>query len=130
MMLFLPDAMITVLGPLAPVFQKRVFERVKLLVEGALLVPGQRTVAAVLRVMGHADDSHFQNYHRVLNRDRWSSRTLSKILLHLLIAAFVSPEEPILVGIDEHICRYPRPGASPALALRLFRNVRIPHRYG
>lgn len=64
------------LAPFALVFPKRVFERVQLLVVGALLVLGQRTVAAVLRVMGHADDIHFQNYHRVLNRDRWSSRVL------------------------------------------------------
>lgn len=112
MMLTLPQAMITVLAPFAPVFPKRVFERVKLLVVGALLVPGQRTVASVLRVMGHADDIHFQNYHRVLNRDHWSSRTLSKILLGLLIDAFVSPDAPILVGIDEHIER--RRGAKIA----------------
>lgn len=112
MMLTLPHAMITVLAPFAPVFQKRVFERVKLLVVGALLVPGQRTVASVLRVMGHADDVHFQNYHRVLNRDHWSSRTVSKILLGVLIDAFVAPEAPILVGIDEHLER--RRGAKIA----------------
>ena len=111
-MLTLPDVMIAVLNPFAPEFRKRVFERVKLLVVGALLVPGQRTVAAVLRVMGHGDDVHFQNYHRVLNRDRWSSRALSKILLGLLIDAFVLPDAPILIGIDEHIER--RRGAKIA----------------
>lgn len=112
MMLTLPNAMIAVLAPFAPVFQTRVFERVKLLVVGALLVPGQRTVASVLRVMGHGDDIHFQNYHRVLNRDRWSSRTLSKMLLGLLVNAFVSPDGPVIVGIDEHIER--RRGAKIA----------------
>ena len=112
MMLTLPDAMIAVLAPFAPVFQKRVCERVKLLVVGALLVPGQRTVASVLRVMGHSDDIHFQNYHRVLNRDRWSSRTLSKILLRLLLDAFVSHDAPVIVGIDEHVER--RRGAKIA----------------
>jgi hypothetical protein len=111
-MLTLPQAMITVLTPFAPEFSKRVFERVKLLVVGALLVPGHRTVAAVLRVMGHGNDIHFQNYHRVLNRDRWSSRALSKILLGLLDTAFVPANAPILVGIDEHIER--RRGAKIA----------------
>lgn len=111
-MLTLPSAMIAVLTPFAPVFPKRVFERVKLLVVGALLVPGQRTVASVLRVMGHGDDVHFQNYHRVLNRDRWASRTLSKILLRLLVDAFVAKEAPVIVGIDEHIER--RRGAKIA----------------
>ena len=48
---------------------------------GAILTPGQRTVAAVLRVMGLSEERQFQNYHRVLNRARWSSRELSRRLL-------------------------------------------------
>lgn len=104
-MLLLPPEMIAVLDPFAPVFRKRVWERAKLLVVGALLVPGQRTVAAVLRVMGHGHDEHFQNYHRVLNRDRWASLAVSKILVRLLVDAFVAKEGPIVVGIDEHIER-------------------------
>jgi len=82
------------------------------LVVGAILVPGQRTVASVLRVMGRGTDVHFQNYHQVLNRDRWASRTLSKILLRLLVAAFDPDDAPLLVGIDEHIER--RRGAKIA----------------
>lgn len=101
-MLSLPNEMIAVLDPFAPVFRKRVWERVKLLVVGAILVPGQRTVASVLRVMGRGKDRHFQNDHRVLNRDRWASRIVSKILLRLLVEAFVPPEAPVIVGIDEH----------------------------
>lgn len=41
---------------------------VKILLVGALLSPGTRTVTAVLRVMGLSDDQQFQNDHRVLNR--------------------------------------------------------------
>jgi hypothetical protein len=60
-----------VLGAFAPLFSKRIFEHVKLLGVGAILAPGKRTVTSVLRVMGKADDRHFQNYHRVLSRARW-----------------------------------------------------------
>jgi hypothetical protein len=112
MMLSLPNEMIAVLQPFAPAFSQRVWERAKVLVVGAILVPGQRTVAAVLRVMGLSQESHFQNYHRVLNRDRWASRALSPILLRLLIEAFVSPAAPVVVGMDEHIER--RRGAKIA----------------
>ncbi len=111
-MLTLPNEMIAVLEPFAPVFRARIWECVLVLVVGALLVPGQRTVAAVLRVMGRSHDAHFQNYHRVLNRARWSSRALSPILLRLLLDAFGPPAGRVVVGIDEHIER--RRGAKIA----------------
>lgn len=111
-MLPLPNEMIAVLEPFAPVFSKPVWKRVTTLVVGAILVPGQRTVAAVLRVMGRSHDRHFQNFHRVLNRARWASIKLSPILLRLLLDAFVPPEAPAVVGIDEHVER--RRGAKIA----------------
>jgi hypothetical protein len=67
-MLTLPHTLAMVLGAFAPMFSKRVFEHVKVLLVGAILAPGQRTVTPVLRVMGKHDDRHFQNYHRVLSR--------------------------------------------------------------
>ncbi|HYT36999.1 MAG TPA: hypothetical protein VEL49_07425 [Ktedonobacteraceae bacterium] len=44
-----------------PVFSERVWEWAKVLVIGAILAPGERTVAAILRVMGCADEKPFQN---------------------------------------------------------------------
>jgi DDE superfamily endonuclease len=112
MMLSLPDEMIAVLQPFAPVFRKRTWERAKVLVVGAILAPGRRTVAAILRVMGRGDDPQFQGFHRVLNRARWASLDLSPILLRLLLDAFVPPDAPVVVGIDEHLER--RRGAKIA----------------
>ena len=111
-MLTLPREIMAVLQPFAPAFGKRVWQRVMVLVVGAILVPGQRTVTSVLRVMGLSLDSHFQNYHRVLNRDRWSSLALAPILLRLLLAAFIDDDAPIIVGLDETIER--RRGAKIA----------------
>jgi hypothetical protein len=62
----LPFAITIVIGAFAPLFSKRVFALAKLLLVGAILAPGKRTVTAVLRVMGKSADTHFQNYHRVL----------------------------------------------------------------
>ncbi len=76
-----------------------------MLVIGAILTPGARTVASVLRVMGRQHLPHFQNYHRVLNRARWSSRKLSQRLLGLLLDAFVPPDAPVIIGMDDHIER-------------------------
>jgi hypothetical protein len=72
-MLILPQTIATVIGAFAPMFSKRIFEHAKLLLIGAILAPGKRTVTSVLHVMGSSHDRHFQNYHRVLNRARWST---------------------------------------------------------
>jgi hypothetical protein len=64
----LPADIIAILSMFAPLFSQPTFEHAKLLLVGAILAPGRRTVAAVLRIMGLADEPQFQQYHRVLNR--------------------------------------------------------------
>ena len=64
----LPAAIIQVLRPFERVFSERVWEWAKILLVGAILAPGKRTVTAALRVMGLHSERQFQNYHRVLNR--------------------------------------------------------------
>src|SRR3954447_11857390 len=101
----LPREIVRVLRVFEGVFSERVWDWVRVLVVGAILTPGQRTVAAVLRVMGLSDERQFQNYHRVLNRARWSSRELSRRLLVVLVDTFVSVDEPVVIGMDETIER-------------------------
>jgi hypothetical protein len=108
----LPATIIRVLRPFEPVFSGRVWPWATALLVGAIWTPGPRTVAAALRVLGLQDDRPFQNYHRVLNRARWSSRALSPILLALLLRAFVPAAAPVLVGLDDTIER--RRGAKIA----------------
>jgi len=76
----------------------------QVLLTGAILARGQRTVTAVLRVMGLSDETHFVNYHRVLQRAVWSSLAVSRTLLLLLIQTFVATG-PILIGGDDTIER-------------------------
>ncbi len=104
-MLPLPKEIVAVVRPFAPAFSARSWEWAQVLLVGAILAPGQRTVTSVLRVMGLSAEAQFQNYHRVLNRASWSSRSLSRILLGLLVQAFVAPDAPVVVGIDETIER-------------------------
>ena len=100
----LPADAMMLLVCFAPLFSTRVWRHVPLLVLGAILARGQRTVTAVLRVMGLDQVATFQTYHRVLNRAKWSSRQASKILFSLLVTTF-APHGPIVVGIDETIER-------------------------
>ncbi len=104
-MLTLPKGIIHVLRHFEAIFSERVWEWAKVLVIGAILAPGERTVAAILRVMGCSDDKQFQNYHRVLSRATWSSRELSRRLLGLLVRLFVPGNAPVILGIDETIER-------------------------
>ncbi len=111
-MLDLPKAIIPVLREFEPVFSERIWAWAKVLLVGAILSTGQRTVSAALRVMGLSDEAQYQNYHRVLNRAVWSSRRLSERLLRQLVAVFVPPDVPIVLGLDDHIER--RRGAKIA----------------
>ena len=100
-----PPRVIQVLRHFELLFSERMWEWVKLLVVGAILAPGKRTVTACLRVIGLSHERQFQTYHRVLNRAKWSSRKLTGVLLKLLLQAFVPPDTPIILGIDEHLER-------------------------
>ena len=84
----------------APVFTRHVWQHVQVLLTGAILTPGKRTVTAALRVMGLSDNQHFQTYHRVLNRAVWSSLQVSRILLRILVSTFAT-RGTIVLGLDE-----------------------------
>jgi DDE superfamily endonuclease len=100
----LPTKMVRLLAPFAPLFSKRVWQHVQVLLAGAILAPGRRTVSSALRAMGLDQHKRFHRYHRVLSRASWSSREASRILLGLLVEAFVG-EGPLILGIDETLER-------------------------
>ncbi|MCH8744919.1 MAG: transposase [Chloroflexi bacterium] len=70
---------------MAQYFRPRLARLPNVLLVGAILCPGKRTVTSVLRVMGLRGDGNFARYHHVLNRARWSSLQLSRTLLFLLL---------------------------------------------
>ena len=100
-------AQVTLAGwmePFGNMFTAPTWRRVLVLLIGAVLSPGRRTVAAALRVTGLDQDLHFTNYHRVLNRSRWSSRRVARCLFRLLVDTFV-PSGPVIVGLDDTLER-------------------------
>src|SRR5436190_4850318 len=100
----LPPAMITLLAPFAPLFSRRVWRLALVLVAGTILAPGKRTVCAALRAMGLSQTKGWTRYHRVLNRAKWSSGAVSRVLLLALVGAF-APDGPLVIGVDETIER-------------------------
>jgi hypothetical protein len=100
----LPTRFAGIILAFAPLFVHRSWRHAQLLLIGAILVPGQRTVANVLRITGHTRDRHFVNVHRVLSRAAWCPRTGSRILLGMLISAF-APRGPVIMALDDTIER-------------------------
>jgi hypothetical protein len=85
-------------------FSKPVFKHVKLMISGAILAPGKRTVSSVLGVNGLSQEKNFHKYHRVLSHARWSALEGARILLFELLNCFL-PVGPVVVGIDETLER-------------------------
>ena len=114
-MLRLPARFAAVILCFAPLFRQHTWRHAQVLLLGAILVPGQRTVTSVLRIGGLRRERRFVNYHRVLNRAAWSGRAAARVLLGLLLEAFV-PTGPggrggrggrraVRLGLDDHIER-------------------------
>ncbi len=99
-----PEPLAAWMGPFMTGLTRPTRRHALVLVAGAVLAPGRRTVAAMLRVVGPGQAPTFTNYHRVLSRNRWSGRAAARRLLHLLLGAF-APEGPVVIGIDETIER-------------------------
>ena len=85
-------------------FSSRVWPHAQVLLTGAILAPGKRTVSALLRVLGLDHRSDFQTYHRVLNRCVWSPLQGSRRLLQVLLATF-TPRGRLVFGLDDTIKR-------------------------
>lgn len=101
--MFTPPAEVeAVLTAFASLFTRPSWRRAQGLLCGALFAPANHVLTAALRVMGLATDARFQNYHRLLNRGRWSAREAAGVLLKWLVAAFV-PTGPLILGLDETV---------------------------
>jgi hypothetical protein len=92
------------MAPLWAEFTAPTARHALVLVTGAVLAPARRTVAAALRATGYGQAADFTNYHRVLNRNRWSPRHVAQRLLLLLVQAF-TPEGPVIIGLDDTLER-------------------------
>jgi hypothetical protein len=103
-MLTLPAELLPLMGEFALLFSKPVWEHAKVLLVGAMLATGTRTVTACLRVMGLSQEQCFVNSHRVLNRAQWSALAASHLLWRLLVTCF-APAGEVVFGLDDTIER-------------------------
>ena len=100
----LPARFARVILAFAPLFVHRTWRHARVPLIGAILAPGRRTVASVLRMTGRSRERRFVNYHRVLSRAAWEPRAGARVLLGLLIGAF-APSGPVVMALDDTIER-------------------------
>ena len=93
------------LAPFAAMFTQPSWLNAVALATGALLCLNRRTVCAALRAVDGASDKGFSRFHRFLSRGVWSGLDGSRILLGLLVQAFVPEGQPLVVGVDDFIER-------------------------
>ena len=77
-MLTLPKAAEPLLFAFSVAFTRPTFQRVLVLVLGAILSPRHRTVTAMLRTVGPLARGHWSDFHRVLCRAAWSTRPIGR----------------------------------------------------
>ena len=99
-----PPILLTLMAAFREFFTAPVWDHVLVLVTGAVLTTGKRTVCAVLRVMGLSQSGDFALYHHVLSQARWDSRAIARQLLVMILERFL-PNGPVIIGIDDTIER-------------------------
>jgi hypothetical protein len=88
-----------------PAMTAPTFRNLQVLMAGAILAPGRRTVASALRAVGLEGSANFGNYHRFFSRAHWCSLTLSRLLLALLIRSFVPAGAALRLVLDDSVER-------------------------
>lgn len=101
----LPERFMARLADFSALFTCPTWRHVIVLLAGAILAPGRRTVAAALRILGREREDNFCTFHRVLNRAVWRPRAVARHLLQMLVQAFVPAGAPVVIGLDDTIER-------------------------
>jgi DDE superfamily endonuclease len=98
--MILPAEAASILAALAPAFTAPTFRRFCLLLLGAILTPGRRTVANLLRTLGPLAAAHRTTYQRVLSSARWYGLRLACPLCRLVVRLLPAEGPITLVGDD------------------------------
>lgn len=104
-MLRLPPEFQSTISVFSVLFRNRTWLKARLLLVGAIVCPGSRTVCNVLRTLGLDQEKLYSKFHRVLSRAKWSALKASNLLAQQLIHVFVPMDTPLVFGVDETIER-------------------------
>lgn len=95
-----PKAAEPLVARLSIPFTARTFQRVVILLLGAILSMRRRTVTSMLRTVRTIATGHWSDYHRVLCRAAWSTWPLAKVLAAMVLE-LIPPDQPVVCLVDE-----------------------------
>ncbi|MDJ0674061.1 MAG: transposase [Calothrix sp. MO_167.B42] len=84
--------------------QQRTWHKAQVMLVGAILCQGKRTVSRVLQVMGLGQEKNYCKYYRMLSRVGWSGLAAAQILLGMIVG-FLLGKDTVIIGIDETLER-------------------------
>jgi len=96
----IPKAAEPLVSAFSVAFTRPTFQRVLVLVLGAILALRRRTVTAMLRTVGPLARGHWSDFHRVLCRATWSCWPLAKVLAAMVLE-LIPPDRVVVVPVDD-----------------------------
>jgi hypothetical protein len=99
-MIRLPKAAEPLVSAFSVAFTRPTFQRVTLLILGAILSLRHRTVTAMLRTVGSLAKGHWSDFHRVLCCRVWSCWPLGKVLAAMILE-LIPPDRCVIVPVDD-----------------------------
>jgi len=99
-MLSLPKAAEPLVGAFSVAFTRPTFQRVLVLILGAILSLRHRTVSGMLRVVGPLAKGHWSDFHRVLCCRIWSCWPLGKVLAGMVLE-LIPADQPVICPVDD-----------------------------
>ena len=98
----LPQLVEDVLMPFASAFSQPTAQRMLVILVGAILARGRRTVTNIVWTMGDLATGDCSAFHRVFSRAPWNMRRLGKTLARLLIE-LVPEGEWVVLAVDDTV---------------------------
>lgn len=99
-MLHLPKAAEPLVSAFSVAFTRPTFQRVLVLILGAILSLRHRTVTGMLRAVGPLARGHWSDFHRVLCRRVWSIWPLGKVLAAMVLE-LIPADQPVVCPVDD-----------------------------
>jgi hypothetical protein len=96
----LPKAAEPLVSAFSVAFTRPTFQRVVVLMLGAILSLRYRTVTGMLRAMGPLARGHWSDFHRVLCRRVWSCWPLGKVLAAMVLE-LIPTDQPVICPVDD-----------------------------
>lgn len=99
-MVRLPKAAEPLISAFSIAFTRPTFQRVALLIVGAILSLRHRTVTAMLRAVGPLATGHWSDFHRVLCCRVWSTWPLGRVLAAMILE-LIPADRAVVVPVDD-----------------------------